>query len=523
MKLREFAEKRTDGEFYQDPPQLGNQYLDDVLLCSYLKKTLPSDMLNEIEKDLERTGEKAVKEWLTLAEEAENNPPAMVHFDPWGRRIDHVKTSDAWKRLDKISAEEGLVAIGYERKYKEFSRIYQFAKLYMFTPSSAIYTCPLAMTDGAAKVLELLGTQELKEKYFTRYVSRNPENFYTSGQWMTERTGGSDVRNSETIAIQVDGQWYLYGPKWFTSAITAQTAMTLAKVAEERNGEIHVDDALSLFVLEIYNESGMPNRLKIHKLKDKLGTKALPTAELTLHGVPAFMIGERGKGVKQIAILLNITRIYNAISTVSYMRRAYAIASDYAVRRTAFGKRLIDHPLHRRTLEEAYNTLEECFHLAFAVVKLLGREEAGTATNEERSLLRLLTPVAKLYTAKKGMMMISEMVEAMGGAGYLEDTGIPRLLRDAQVFSIWEGTTNVLALDVLRVHSKSSAVENWKKWVMGLVERLPHKETFIEQLKRLDQLLLDSSNLEANARVISMQIGAITGQVISLLQHADDK
>ncbi len=503
-RLLEFAKKHIEGSFYQNPPDIGNQYEDDPILLEYLRKTLPQEILDAIKEDLHRLGEDAANRLLYLADEAERDEPQLIKYDAWGNRVDYVQTSWAWKKLKDIAAEEGLVAIGYERKFGEYSRIYQFAKIYLYTPSSAIYTCPLAMTDGAAKIIETYASETLG-RYFERLTSRNPNEFFVSGQWMTERTGGSDVQLSETIAVHDGETWRLFGPKWFTSAITGQTAMTLARIVEERDGEFVKDERLSLFFLEIYGEDGKPNHLQINKLKDKLGTRALPTAELVLNGTPAILIGDRQRGVKQIATMLNITRMYNAISTVAYMRRAYALALDYSKKRKAFGKLLIDHPLHRRTLEEAEQELKECFHLAFKVVELQGKQDCGTITNQESDVLRLLTPVAKLYTAKQGMTMISEMLEAIGGAGYLEDTGIAKLLRDAQVFPIWEGTTNVLSLDVLRVMKKTNAIKSWMEWITQMGG----------DVSRVSDLLADTANLEFNARELSMEIGKITGETLS--------
>ncbi|RMG28570.1 MAG: acyl-CoA dehydrogenase [Methanobacteriota archaeon] len=502
--LLEYAKKHAHGQFFQDPPDLGNQYEDDPILKEYLKQTLPKEVLDAIEDDLKKIGEDAANRLLYISEEAERDEPVLIQFDAWGNRVDYVQTSWAWKALKDIAAEEGLVAIGYERKFGEYSRIFQFAKIYLYTPSSAIYTCPLAMTDGAAKIIETYEPETLK-KYFDQLTTRDPERFAVSGQWMTERTGGSDVQPSETIAIHDGKTWRLFGPKWFTSAITGQMSMTLARIVEEKDGNFIKDERLSLFLLEIYGEDGKPNQLQINKLKDKLGTRALPTAELTLHGTPAILIGERQRGVKQIATMLNITRMYNAVSTVAYMRRAYALALDYAHKRKAFGKRLIDHPLHGRILQEAETELRECFHLAFKVVELQGKQDCGTITKQEADILRLLTPVAKLYTAKKGVAMISEMVEAMGGAGYLEDTGIAKLLRDAQVFPIWEGTTNVLSLDVLRVLKKTEAIQSWIQWI----------ESLGGNTDPVKNLLNDTNNLEYNARDLSMAIGKITGKVLA--------
>ncbi|MFL5783510.1 MAG: acyl-CoA dehydrogenase family protein, partial [Bacteriovoracaceae bacterium] len=329
-------------EFYQDPPQLGNQYTSDRLLRSYLERTLPQEILKNITPDLERFGAEVAGPILKLGENAETNLPVHVPYSPWGKRIDDIRVSPEWIELEKISSREGLVAIGYERKQKEFSRLYQFAKLYLFHPSSAVYTCPLAMTDGASRIIELYGSKELKDRAYKFLTSRDPNTFWTSGQWMTEKTGGSDVSGTSTVAKLENGTYRLYGQKWFTSATTSQMAVTLARLEGQ--------EKLTLFYLELRDEKGNLQNIKINRLKDKLGTKALPTAELELTGTPALMVGEPGKGVKTIAGLLNITRLHNAFCAVGTMRRGLNLAIDYAGRRTAFGKKLIDHGLHVNTL-----------------------------------------------------------------------------------------------------------------------------------------------------------------------------
>jgi putative acyl-CoA dehydrogenase len=234
-------------------------------------------------------------------------------------------------------------------------------------------------------------------------------------------------------------------------------AITLARPEGAPEGSA----GLSLFYLELRDENGALRNIQVNRLKDKLGTKALPTAELTLRGTPALLVGGEGGGVRKVAALLNVTRVYNACAAVAGMRRAVALATDYARRRVAFGRPIIEHPLHAETLAGMQVEVEGALQLVFHVGALLGRDEAGVATDEERALLRLLTPVVKLYTGKQAVAVASETLEAFGGAGYVEDTGLPRLLRDAQVLSIWEGTTNVLSLDMLRALEKSGALPVW--------------------------------------------------------------
>lgn len=441
----------TYSQFFQDGPTLKNSFESDPILKTYLSKILPAGSQLEIFNHLQEVGRKATEEWLVWSKLAEENKPKLIQYDEWGKRIDEIIIHEGWRHLEAAAATEGVVAIAFERKYAEYSRVYQMALLYLYHPSSAFFSCPLAMTDGAARAIELHGSKALKKNAFINLTSRDPKTFWTSGQWMTERTGGSDVSGTSSIAKPLgEDQYALYGTKWFTSATKSQMAMTLARIDDPANPE-HAK-GLSLFYVE-------KNNIEVHRLKDKLGTDALPTAELSLHGSKATLVGAPNEGVKRIASVLNITRIYNSICALGHMRRALDLAQSYATKRKAFGSYLIDHALHRKVLNDLETEFQNCFKLTFYVVELLGKEEVGMATEEEKKILRALTPIVKLYTAKKCMFIVSEVVESFGGAGYIENTGIPRLLRDAQVFSIWEGTTNVLALDFLRVCEKENALE----------------------------------------------------------------
>eukprot|EP00002_Diphylleia_rotans_P012239 TRINITY_DN2396_c0_g1_i3.p1 TRINITY_DN2396_c0_g1~~TRINITY_DN2396_c0_g1_i3.p1 ORF type:complete len:460 (+),score=90.28 TRINITY_DN2396_c0_g1_i3:806-2185(+) len=292
------------------------------------------------------------------------------------------------------------------------------------------------------------------QQIYKHLVSRDPKFFWTSGQWMTELTGGSDIGNSETIAKkQDDGSYKLYGLKYFTSAATSEIAVTLARIVDENGTSTNGSRGLTCFYLMTHEPCGKRlNNMTIRRLKDKLGTRSLPTAELELNGTTAVMVGDVGKGVSTISFLFNITRIYNAACAVSTMRRGFALAQDYATKRRAFGKALIDQPLHARTLANMETEIRGCLLMVLDVAHLLGRVECvkAAADADDGKLLRLLTPLCKLYTGKQAVALASETLECFGGTGYMEDTGLPRLLRDGQVLSIWEGTTNVLSLDVLR-------------------------------------------------------------------------
>ena len=272
---------------------------------------------------------------------------------------------------ERIAAEHGVVATAYEQKHGSLSRVHQCALAYLFTPSTDIYSCPLAMTDGAARTLLGSGNQSLIDRAVPHLITRDPKEFWTAGQWMTELTGGSDVGLSETIAKEDGGGFRLYGRKWFTSAISSQMALTLARPEGNPPG----GRGLALFYLETRDEHGRPQNIQINRLKDKLGTRKVPTAELTLDGTPAQLVKGATDGVRNIAPLLNITRLWNGISAVSLMRRGLALSFDYAQKRVAFGAPLSEKPLHRDTLATLLAETAAAFLLAFHVAELTGRSE----------------------------------------------------------------------------------------------------------------------------------------------------
>ncbi len=441
--------------FNQPPPRLGNQYDEDAPLRELLARRLPPDLLARIEPELREMGELAGGTLYRQQLEEWDREPRLVRWAPWGERIDRVETTPLWERARRLAADKGVLATAYERRDGAFSRVHQYALAYLFVPSTEVFGCPLAMSDGAARTLiEQEGGQPWAQRSVARLTSRDPAEAWTSGQWMTESTGGSDVGTSESVARrQPDGSWRLWGRKWFVSAVTAEMALVLAR--PEGNGP--GGEGLAVFYVESGAREGWREGLRIERLKDKLGTRKLPTAEVWLEGVAARLVGEPAHGTRTISTMLNVTRTWNAITAAATMRRGIALARDYARRRRAFGGVLAEKPLHLDALAWAQAEQEGALQLAFEVAWRWGRIEAGEADDEDRAIARLLTPVAKLWTARQGVAVASECLEAFGGAGIVEDTGLPVLLRDSQIFAIWEGTTNVLALDVLRALGRSAA------------------------------------------------------------------
>jgi acyl-CoA dehydrogenase len=516
--------------FIQQPPRLGNQYDADRVLTRYLQRLVPPAQLEEMQAQLSAMGELAAGELYELQLADRLNEPRLRQWDAWGNRVDEIELTALWKRAQVVAAEAGLVATAYERKYGAASRLLQFALVYLFDPSSDTYTCPLAMTDGAARTLLDHAAEPLVERAVARLTSRDPSVMWTSGQWMTERAGGSDVGLSETVAkpagSDVHGKagYRLYGTKWFTSAATSEMALTLARPEGEPAG----GRGLTLFYLETRAADGVPNGIAVNRLKDKLGTRKLPTAELTLDGTMAAPVAGIGSGVRNIVPMLNVTRTWNAVCSVAALRRGVALASDYAQRRVQFGAPLCDKPLHADTLAGVQAELEGAFLLAFRLAELLGKLEAGEASEQDKRLLRLLTPVAKLTTAKQAVVGMTEIVECFGGAGYVEDTGLPRLLRDAQVFPIWEGTTNVLSLDLLRAAGRELDLGAIDAELTRLAEGL-EQPTLVDAAKLArdgfdaasawlrETAPRDQLDLEAGARRFALTIGR--SLELALLAH----
>ena len=420
--------KARMGNFRQEAPRHEHAWKSDSLLRSYIGRTLPREMMaSGVEEDLERWGERVVAEVWNLGQECGAREPYLEQTDAWGHRVDRVVTCEAWKRQKEIAAEEGLVSIPYTGTNGPHDRVYQVAKLLMYAPASGMYSCPLAMTDGAAATIKALGLESEMIEAWEGLTSRDTKAFWTSGQWMTEPRGGSDVgAATDTIATPTeDGGFRLHGYKWFSSATDSDMALTLARVDNSPR--------LSMFYLKTRDSTGALNGIQVAKMKNKLGTRQLPTAELLLSGTEARLVGAEGRGIATIASMLTISRLHNIIMAVGSMRKMVSLARDFATRRKAFGRSIASQPLHLQTLARMEVETRGCQLLLLELARQQGLVESRMANDQDTLLLRLFTPVAKFYTAKASVATISEGLECFGGQGYIEDTGLPGLLRDAQV------------------------------------------------------------------------------------------
>jgi acyl-CoA dehydrogenase len=449
--------------YVQSMPALPDVYADDPVLRSWLRRLLGDDGYASAEGPLKALATDVMGPLRAAHTDAESHPPVLHRYDGWGARVDRIEASPGWERLRAAAAEHAVVALPYLPEARERwgarARVVQHALLHLYGPESATFTCPVAMADGAAAILSRSDVDgSVRDAWLPRLLATDPTRAITSGQWMTESQGGSDVGRATTTGLPAaDGSWRIQGEKWFCSAVDSAMAIALVRPHPSVTGSkglapfliprYAIDSPLSGFTAP--PDSAAPG-VALHRLKDKLGTRAVPTAEVGLAGAYGLPVGNpEGGGLARMMTLVVVTRLHNAAAAAGGMRRGLAYARAYADARSVASGRLSENPLHRTTLSTLAVDAQAAFALAAHAFALLGRSEVdGDAAAE--SQLRLVAPLAKLTTGKLAVASASEYLECFGGAGYVEDTGLPRMLRDAQVLPIWEGTTNVLSVDVVR-------------------------------------------------------------------------
>ncbi len=395
--------------------------------------------------------------WGRLANE---NRPVLRTFDRYGHRIDEVEFHPAWHQLMKMGVEHELHSLPWtsEEAFAHTAR----AALYMTAmQAEAGFCCPITMT--FAVVPALRATPELASEweplvtathYDPRLIPASEKGCAISGMAMTEKQGGSDVRANTTVARALNGggagaEYEIVGHKWFCSAPMSDFFLVLAQT----------DDGLSCFLLPRILPDGSRNAFHIQRLKDKLGNHSNASSEIELHGAWARMLGEPGRGVPTIIEMVGHTRLDCVIGSAAGMRVGVVNATHHAAHRSAFGKKLIDQPLMRNVLAdlclESEATTALAMRLARAYDEAHADADAGEASSDAQLFKRLATAVGKFWTCKRAPNHAYESLECLGGAGYVEESGMPRLYREAPLASIWEGSGNVMSLDVLRALTRS--------------------------------------------------------------------
>ncbi|HEY0371911.1 MAG TPA: acyl-CoA dehydrogenase family protein [Thermoanaerobaculia bacterium] len=409
------------------------------------RRKLSSEAFAWAEPQLSAMGEQAATIVAPLAVIADREPPRLVTHDARGERVSRVDYHPAYREMERVAYGSNMIGMKYQtHEHSRESHFIGFALGYMFAMAECGLYCPVCMTDGVARVLRRHGTHEQVMRVVPHLTSSDARTLWTGGMFLTERSGGSDVGANETVARKdADGTWRLTGHKWFCSNVDAQAVLVTARV----NGE--GTKGLRTFLLEPRDNPGF----FIERLKPKLGVRSMATGEVTLTNARAEEVG----GFGAMTDMLNLSRLYNAVASVALISRAVLESRYYIERRQAFGRPIIEFPLAQETFFDIEAEHVGAMLLTFEAVHALDLADAGD--EEAAKFVRILTPIVKAVTGKLAVPCVSEAMELMGGNGYIEESVMPRLLRDAQVLPIWEGTTNILVLDALRVMHKEETQE----------------------------------------------------------------
>jgi len=426
-----------------------NFYRADPALTDLLRIHLPDRIFNHIEPHLDRLGGLAGGYLDECARLADRHPPVLHQRDRFGRDVQWIEYHPAYRELEKAAfGEFGIHAmsirkgvLGWPDKYPVVAK---HAFTFLFNQAEFGLGCPINVTDGCANLLANFGSDALKAKYLDGLTETNMAKLTQGGQFMTEKEGGSDVGTLTTSAVQEGNHWRLSGEKWFCSNADAEVVMLLARPRGAEGGTRGV----GLFLMPRRLDDGSQNHYRIVRLKDKLGTRSMASGEIKLEGAIAYAVGNLDRGFVQMAEMVNSSRLSNGVKSTALMRRAYHDAMTVARNRSVFGSRIVDLPLGRRQLMKIALATEQALSMSFLTADALDRAEAGS--QDAAALLRILTPILKFRATRDARKVCGDALEMRGGIGYIEEFATSRLLRDAHLGSIWEGTGNIVALDALK-------------------------------------------------------------------------
>jgi alkylation response protein AidB-like acyl-CoA dehydrogenase len=398
------------------------------------------------------TGE--LDEWAACAD---RHPPALVHRTRRGEPLQRIDKHPAYVALERAAyAELGLASLSHQRE--PAPPLVKYALTFLFVQAEFGLCCPVSMTDSLTRTLCRFGDPALVERYLPMLASRDFDTLYQGAMFMTEQAAGSDVGRIATRAVrETDAQgnavWRLYGDKWFCSNADADLAMVLARPDGAPDGI----KGLALFLLPKTLPDGSRNRYRIVRLKDKLGSRSMASGEIALDGADAHLIGEIGRGFHQMADMINMSRLSNGVRAAGLMRRAMNEALHVAAHREAFGRTLIDMPLMQRQLVKMLLPTEAARTMFMQIALLLPQADAGDAAAAR--CVRILTPLIKFRACRDARRVTGDAMEVRGGTGYIEEWSDARLVRDAHLGSIWEGTSNIVALDIARAAQREAALD----------------------------------------------------------------
>lgn len=521
-----------------------NFYTADPDLSFLLSRHLSMEDDERAQGILTEMGAVASQKMDELAAMANRNGPVLVQYDKRGQRIDEVVFHPAYHELERIAYQDFAIAACTHRKGTlgwpgYVPQPLKFALGYLGMQAESGVFCPVSMTDALARVMERYASEPLKQRFLPALTADTLSELQQGAMFLTEKQGGSDVGQTSTVARPrrnnenatsegLQPEWELWGDKWFCSNVSADLILTLARP----EGALPGTRGLGLFLMPRLLDDGTHNAYSINRLKDKLGTRSLATGEVTLHGAQAYQVGALERGFVQMTEMINLTRIWAAIGSLAAMRRSYLEALVYTQGRVAFGRPLAEHPLMRRQLLELLMEVEGCAALAFEATAVLERVDRHCA-EEDRRLLRILTPLCKYYIPKRGEYVTLEALEMRGGNGYVEDWVNPRLLRDAIVNVVWEGSSNVIVLDVMRAINREGAATTLFDMLHQRLQSLqnsvvvPVAQQVQGLVNQLAQRLLELSRLDAESAQLPMR-GLVERMaqltiVTLLLEQAEDE
>ena len=425
-----------------------NFYRADPALADLLRIHLADPLFRHIEPHLDRLGALAGGHLDECARLADRHVPVLHQRDRFGRDMQWIEYHPAYRELERAAfGEFGIHAmslrkgiLGWPDKYPVVAK---HAFTFLFNQAEFGLGCPINVTDGCAKLLANFGSDALKARYLDGLTQTDMSKLTQGGQFMTEKEGGSDVGTLTTTAMAEGDHWRLFGEKWFCSNADAEVVMLLARPEGAGGGTRGV----GLFLMPRRLDDGSPNHYRIVRLKDKLGTRSMASGEIRLEGAIAYAVGRLDRGFVQMAEMVNSSRLSNGVKSTALMRRAHHDAMTVAKNRVVFGSRIIDLPLARRQLMKIMLATEQALSMSFITADALDRAEAGS--QDAAALLRILTPTLKFRATRDARKVCGDALEMRGGIGYIEEFATARLLRDAHLGSIWEGTGNIVAIDAL--------------------------------------------------------------------------
>ena len=426
-----------------------NFFRADQSLIDLLQIHLPEKLYRHIEPHLDRLGAMAGDRLDECARLADRHTPILHQRDKFGRDVQYIEYHPAYRELeDAAYGQFGIHAMSHRKGILGWDDTYpaaaKHAFTYLFNQAEFGMGCPINVTDGAAMLLSRFGDQALKDKYLDGLTQTDMALLTQGSQFMTEKEGGSDVGKLTTVAKREGDHWRLYGEKWFCSNADAKIAMLLARPEGAPDGTRGV----GLFLMPRFLDDGSQNHYRIVRLKDKLGTRSMASGEIKFDGAIAYAVGSLDRGFLQMAEMVNWSRLSNGVKSTALMRRALHDSLAVARGRVVFGKHIIDMPLARRQLLKILLPIEQALSLCFMTASALDRAERD-GSQEAAALLRILTPVLKFRATRDARKVCGDALEMRGGIGYVEEFASARLLRDAHLGSIWEGTGNIIALDAI--------------------------------------------------------------------------